>query len=253
MGGRVPRAWVALVMALALGAGAAPPAALALQPPEPGTLVPASVRVGPADRVERQWPKHLPWDACPPPRWPGTPFSGPPGDGRRVLFIGDSLTRETRIRSTKLLSSHGWTPTYRCWGSRRLDWGLAQLARAKEVAQLPEFVVMALGTNDISWETPRTTERRVRQILDLLGRERQILWVDLHLTRSAWLDARADWFNDLLQRLARDRPNLTVVRWHQVAAAHGIHGLDGIHYRPEGYRLRAKTVAEWLDKVGSRA
>jgi len=113
-------------------------------------------------------------------------------------------------------------------------------------------VVMALGTNDISWETPQTTEHRVRQLLDRLGSDRQVLWVDLHLTRSAWLNARAVWFNNLLHRLAKDHPNLTVVAWHKVAKAHDIHGYDGIHYGPQGYQLRARTVAEWLDRVGNR-
>lgn len=227
------------------------PEASALQAPDPGMSPGVASAVRP-DLVETQWPKHPPWDACPRPVWPGVRFSGEPGDGRRVLFVGDSLTRESRKRTTALLTEHGWNPTYRCWGSRRLDWGLDQVARAKELKQLPSFVVMALGTNDISWETPQTTERRVRQLLDRLGPERQVLWVDLHLTRSAWLNARADWFNGLLRRLADGHPNLTVVHWHTVAKAHRIHGYDGIHYSPEGYRLRAKTVAEWLDRVGSR-
>jgi lysophospholipase L1-like esterase len=244
---------VAVVTAvMALGPFIATTPAEAMQIPDPGYgqgVFPRPVR---PDSVDTQWPKHPPWDACPRPVWPSTPFTGTPGDGRRVLFIGDSLTRESRKRSTTLLSRHGWTPTYRCWGSKRLDWGLDQVARARELKQLPEFVVMALGTNDISWETPQTTERRVRQLLERLGPDRQVLWVDLHLTRSAWLDARAAWFNDLLHRLAKEHSNLTVVRWHEVAREHGIRGYDGIHYGPHGYRLRAQTVAEWLDRVGSR-
>ena len=79
----------------------------------------------------------------------------------------------------------------------------------------------------------------MRTLLDRLGPDRTVLWVDLHLTRSAWLDARAAWFNDLLRRLERQRPNLTVVDWHRVARANGIRGWDGIHYGPYGYRLRA--------------
>jgi hypothetical protein len=79
-----------------------------------------------------------------------------------------------------------------------------------------------------------------------------VLWVDLHLTRSAWLDARAAWFNDLLRRIAKQRPNLTVVDWHRVARAKGIRGWDGIHYGPYGYRLRAATVLRALDAAGRR-
>jgi hypothetical protein len=243
---------VMTAVAVTLGVVAAPTAS-ALPVPEPGTTVVAfPVPVLP-DLLESRWPEHPPWDACPRPVWPRATFSGEPGDSRRVLFIGDSLTRESRRRTTTLLTLHGWTPTYRCWGSKRLDWGIAQVERAKELDQLPGFLVMALGTNDISWESSQTTERRMRQLLDKVGPDRHVLWVDLHLTRSAWLNARAAWFNDLLHRLAKQYPTLTVVRWHDVARAHGIQGLDGIHYGPQGYRLRAKTVAQWLDTVGDRA
>jgi lysophospholipase L1-like esterase len=148
------------------------------------------------------------------------------------------------------MRASGWTPSFRCWGSRRLDWGIDQVVRARGQRQLPRYVIVALGTNDISWETPTTTERRVRSLLDRLGPDREVIWVDLHLTRSSWLNARAAWFNDLLRRIESKRPNLTVVDWHRVARAHGIRGWDGIHYGPYGYRLRARTVLASLNAVG---
>ena len=175
-----------------------------------------------------------------------------PGGGRRVLIIGDSLTRESRTLTAKGMRRSGWTPTFRCWGSRRLDWGIDQVVRSRQIRQLPKHVIIALGTNDISWETPQTTERRVRTLLDRLGPNRTVLWVDLHLTRSAWLDARAAWFNALLRRMEKQHPNLTVVDWHKVARAKGIRGWDGIHYGPYGYRLRAQTVLAALDAAGRR-
>ncbi len=204
------------------------------------------------DLVDRRWPKNPPWDACPRPVWPGERSSGMPGGGRRVLVIGDSLTRESLGLTAKGMRRNGWTPTFRCWGSRRLDWGTDQVVRSRQMGQLPKHVIVALGTNDISWETQQTTERRVRTLLDRIGPNRTVLWVDLHLTRSAWLDARAAWFNDLLRRLEAQRPNLTVVNWHRVARANGIRGWDGIHYGPDGYRLRAATVLRALDAAGRR-
>jgi hypothetical protein len=209
---------------------------------------PPAVRPAP-DFIDTQWPRHPPWDACPRPVWPGQTLPGEPGRGRRVLIVGDSLTRESRDSTTTGLRSSGWTPTYRCWGSRRLDWGIEQIRRARSLHQLPDHVIVALGTNDISWETPQTTTRRVHALLDAIGRERQVLWVDLHLTRSSWLNARADWFNDLISDLAHDRPNVSVIAWHRVARGHDIHGFDGIHYGPYGYRLRAQTVVAGLNDV----
>ncbi len=220
--------------------------------PTPGATTATRRPAGVPDRVDRSWPAHPPWDACPRPVWPGTPAVGQPGDGRHVLLLGDSLTRESRTLTARALRSSGWTPTFRCWGSRRLDWGIAQIARAKELDQLPSVVVVALGTNDISWVDEATTARRVDSLLDRLGPRRQILWVDLHLTRSAWLDARAARFNAMLRTQARSRDNLTVVGWHKVAAAHRIRGGDGIHYGPAGYRLRAKEVAAAVDSAAPR-
>ena len=216
-------------------------------PPMPATVV---VAPRTPDRVDRAWPKHPPWDACPRPVWPGERATGLPGGGRRVLVLGDSLTRESRTLTARGMRAAGWTPSFRCWGSRRLDWGIDQVARARQLRQLPKYVIVALGTNDISWETPATTERRVRALLDRLGPGREVIWVDLHLTRSTWLNARAAWFNALIRRFEAQRGNLTVVDWHRMARAKGIHGWDGIHYGPYGYRLRARTVLSALNAVG---
>jgi lysophospholipase L1-like esterase len=226
----------------------APPPTDAVPPTAASIAAPVVAAV--PDRVDRSWPRNPPWDACPRPIWPGEHSVGLPGSGRRVLVVGDSLTRDSRVLTARGMHAAGWTPSFRCWGSRRLDWGIDQVVRARGLRELPEFVIVALGTNDISWETQATTERRVRSLLDRLGPDRQVLWVDLHLTRSAWLDARAAWFNELLRRIERQRPNLTVVAWHRVARAHGIHGWDGIHYGPYGYRLRAQTVLAALNAVG---
>lgn len=204
-------------------------------------------------RRDASWPRHPPWDACPAPAWRiptvavAPPSAAAPGAGRRVLFIGDSLTRDSRLTTNVLLRHSGWTSTFRCWGSRRLDWGLAQVSRARSLHQLPGFVVIALGTNDVSWESESTTAARVAALLKRIGPNRQILWVNLHITRSAWLDARAERFNDLLERWDRRLANLTVIDWHKIARAHGIRGWDGIHYGAYGFRLRGQAIAKAID------
>ncbi len=201
----------------------------------------------PPDAVDIAWPRKPPWDACPRPVWPGTPAVGSPGGGRRVLVIGDSLTRESREGLDRQLRASGWTPTFRCWGSKRLDWGLAQLARAKSLGQVPEHVIVALGTNDVFWVDPATTERRVRTMLDRLGETRQVLWVDLDIAYSAFSSRRADWFNGMIRRVAKGRPNVTVVPWERIARSAKAGRFDGIHYGPRGYRLRGQEIARALD------
>jgi lysophospholipase L1-like esterase len=149
---------------------------------------------------------------------------------------------------TKYLAESGWTPTFRCWGSKRLDWGLDQVKRAKQLNQLPEYVIVALGTNDISWEQPATTERRVNTMLDRLGPDRQVLWVDLDIAYSTFSMTRADWFNKMIRQVAKDRPNLKVVPWEKIARQENTARFDGIHYGTSGYKLRARELTDALDK-----
>src|SRR6056297_982617 len=226
------------------------------QPPAPAPspsaasplTTPAPQPTFPPDQIDSQWPKNPPWDACPAPVWPGTPGTGTPGDGRRVLILGDSLTRDSQEPMTNYLAESGWTPTFRCWGSKRLDWGLDQIKRAKKLDQLPEYVIVALGTNDISWEQPATTERRVTTMLDRLGPDRQVLWVDLDIAYSTFSMTRADWFNKMIRQVAKDRPNLKVVPWEKIARQENAARFDGIHYGTSGYRLRARTLTDALDE-----
>lgn len=217
-------------------------------PVRSSTVSPSVAPSFPPDDVDTSWPKNPPWDACPAPVWPGTPSEGFPGEGRRVLVLGDSLTRESQEAMTGFLEADGWTPTFRCWGSRRLDWGLEQIKRAEELGQLPEFVIVALGTNDISWELPATTERRVATMLDRLGPKRQVLWVDLDIAYSDFSMERADWFNEMIRKVAKERANVTVVPWERIARQEKAGRFDGIHYGPAGYRLRARTLTDALNE-----
>ena len=164
-----------------------------------------------------------------------------------MLVIGDSLTRESREVMDRNLRRSGWTPTFRCWGSKRLDWGLDQLARAKKLDQVPEYVMVALGTNDVSWVDPATTERRVNTMLDRLGKKRQVLWVDLDVAYSEFSMRRADWFNGMIRKVARSRPNVKVVPWERIAREAKAGRFDGIHYGAPGYRLRGQELAKALD------
>lgn len=237
----------------------APPVASMVPPPGSVVPTPGSSPLPspppaprPADQVDRAWPARPPWDACPRPVWPGARSVGLPGQGRRVLVIGDSLTRESRVETQRLLRASGWTPTFRCWGSRRLDWGIAQVDRARRLGQLPGVVVLALGTNDISWETPATTTRRVRTLLERIGPTRDVLWVDLDVDHSSFTRERAAWFNRFIRAEARARSNLTVLGWEGFARSRRAARYDGIHYGERGYRLRAEFLARALDAQARR-
>jgi lysophospholipase L1-like esterase len=156
------------------------------------------------------------------------------------------------VATQRLLRASGWTPTFRCWGSRRLDWGIAQIDRARKLGQLPGVVVLAMGTNDISWETPATTTRRVRTLLERIGPTREVLWVDLDVDHSSFSRERAAWFNRFIRAEARMRDNLTVLDWERFARSKRAARYDGIHYGERGYRLRAEFLAQALDSQARR-
>lgn len=164
-----------------------------------------------------------------------------------MLILGDSLTRESQEAMTGFLEESGWTPTFRCWGSKRLDWGLDQIKQAKKSKQLPEYVIVALGTNDVSWEQPDTTQRRVNTMLDRIGDKREVLWVDLDIAYSDFSMRRADWFNGMIRQVAKERANVKVVPWEKIAREEDALRFDGIHYGTSGYKLRARALTDALN------
>ncbi len=196
------------------------------------------------------WPRYIGWRGCPEPSYPRSLNVAPPANGARVLVIGDSLTRDARPWTDRALRGDGWTPTFRCWGGKRLDWGISQVRRAKELKQLPNTVVIALGTNDMSYVDQNTTRRRVDQILDVIGPKRTVVWINMHFAGGlAPSRARETWFNGLLQDQARRRDNLVVLDWADYARAANVRTRDGVHYPAAGSKVRAEALRAALAQV----
>lgn len=236
---------IGLLLALTAALFAVAPGASGWQPPSR-----TSADRGPV--VDPKWPKSIGWKGCPAPRWPSVVNSGEPGNGRRVLIIGDSLTRDSRKQTTRLLRDAGWTPTIRCWGGKRLDWASAQVARAKTLDQLPGIVVIAIGTNDMRWIDRAVTEQRVERLLDQLGPRRTVLWVNTLASPGGgdrFDRAKQRWFNRLLERMARKHPNLHVADWAAFGLARDVGFANALHLDAQGNRLRAEFVAEQVGQV----
>ena len=232
-------AGVCLVLA---GTGNITAGAPAFGAPQP--QVQAMTEPGPVK--DPKWPKRIGWKGCPAPRWLPDLNTGEPGQGRRVLIIGDSLTRDSRKDTITLLRESGWTPTVRCWGGKRLDWASAQVARAKKLSQLPGVVVIAIGTNDMRWIDRSVTEQRVRRLLDQIGPKRQILWVNTLASPGGgdrFNRSKQRWFNQLLERVAKKHPNLQVLDWASYGRQQDVRFTNALHLNAEGNRIRAKFVA----------
>lgn len=202
-----------------------------------------------ADSRDRQWPARTAL-GCPAPTWPSNASPGSPGEGRRVLVIGDSLTRESRQDLVRGMRAHGWTPTIRCWGGKRLDWGLAQLKRAKALGQLPEIVVLGLGTNDMRWIDRSRTRSRLEQFVKAVGPKRQLIIVGTYANGAdRFTRAKERWFNDLAERVAVQHPHVHALGWGSFARANGVKFRDGLHYTRAGERTYANFIVEGLDST----
>jgi hypothetical protein len=206
------------------------------------------VALGAPAKADPAWPQQIGWRGCPAPAYDEATYpADPPALGSRVLVIGDSLTRDSREATLRQLRQDGWNPMIRCWGGKRMDWGVAQVKRARKLGQLPQTVVVALGTNDL-WRAPtRATRASMGRLLDEIGPYRTVIWVNLHFDGGiAPSRKREQWFNEQLLREARDRPNLIVLDWADTARSQGVRTRDGVHYRTAGSRARARAIAEAL-------
>lgn len=198
---------------------------------------------------------------CPAPRWPTTLSEGAPANGERVLVIGDSRTRESRKDLVAGLVASGWTPTVRCWGWKDIEWGIAQVRRARKLHQLPDWVVVALGINDMKEVGTAGLAARIDRMLDAIGPGHHVLWLEEFSDRSPsrYSDSHMEYppvvaaFNRHLHAREGGGSGLTVIPWVSVVKAEGLRLFDGIHYDARGYRVRARTIVGGLNARITRA
>lgn len=215
---------------------------------------PASATQGPQSRTstvtDRAWPPNLRGDGCPSPQWRTDVRRHDP---RRMLVIGDSLIRESRVGLTRAAETAGWLPTIRCWGAKGTNWGLQQVIRARQLKQLPRTVVISLGTNDIWW-LGLDLGRGVDAMMAQLGPTRKVYWVNLHFGPHGYSRLPAPTAaNRVLRAKAKEYPNLTIVNFARAFTTAKSRGIpvgwrDGVHLNEAGYRVRVQAI---MDSVGT--
>lgn len=215
----------------------------------PGFSAAHAAEAGP--RKDPQWTTEGDARACSGPIWPASLNTTPgPGQGRRVLVIGDSLTRNGRAPLKRKLRADGWTPTVRCFGGKRLDWAITQAKRAKQLGQLPDTVVIAIGTNDMRWIDRRTTQARMKELMRVLGKKRTVLWVDTYASGGdRFTRSKEKWFNRQVKSLAQQRENLHHVVWGNWARGNDVRFADALHYTSSGTRAWAQRVADEVSRI----
>lgn len=171
-----------------------------------------------------------------------------PGQGKKVLVIGDSVTRDSRSMLTKALKSAGWNPVIRCFGGKRINWGISQLRDQRVWEGIPNTVVIALGTNDMRWVDRSTTKARINKILNRMGPTRNVLWVNLYgRNGDRFSKSKQKWFNKTIEKIASNRPNVHVLPWDKYAETAKIPMSSPLHYARKGLVLRTKLTVEYLN------
>ena len=204
-----------------------------------------------ADEIDPDWPADTRGDGCAAPVWPAKAESTP-----RVLLIGDSLFRNARALLEAEITSAGWAPTVRCWGARGSVWGVGQVERARELDQLPDTVIVSLGTNDIWW-LGVSMEQAVDSMMAALGPDVTVFWVNLLFGPHGYdrLPEPGP-ANEVLEAKLAEYPNLRVIDFagaFQEAQARGepVGWLDGVHLNEAARVVRVETIVEELREYGA--
>jgi hypothetical protein len=159
----------------------------------------------------------------------------------RVTVVGDSLTVAMAPSIRRELQALGFrVAAIDAEVGRTTPAGVARLRSLP----LGDVVVVGLGTNDVAGGgDPRQFSRHVERALAAAG-PRPVVWVNVALRRTPAEARRSAAFNQALERLGEEHPNLVVVDWATVSARRPQWlRADGVHLTAEGSTARARVVA----------
>lgn len=126
--------------------------------------------------------------------------------------------------------------------SRYVGGGLDAAKELDAQGRLGKNVVIALGTNGpiAGYEK---YEVQTRALLEYLGPDRHIFWVNVYCPELAWQQTN----NDYLANMVKEHPNVTIVDWYSLISQHTdwLSG-DGIHPNDEGTAAYAKLVHDTM-------
>lgn len=150
-----------------------------------------------------------------------------------VLVIGDSLTVSATDQG---LSRGGWDIDAQ--DGRTTPEGI-DVAENRDAGRYGR-VIVALGTNDGDDEA--TYERRVDQMMKVLGPEPDVVWVNVDTHTPELASRRA--VNQAIRAATDRHGNLRLGDWDEyVTTVDGFDDMragDGVHYAPEGSEVRAR-------------
>ena len=122
--------------------------------------------------------------------------------------------------------------------------GAKTMSRYLQDKKVDAFIV-ALGSNDLQHSfRPAFFETSIREVMRLAA-GKPVSWVTVYRSDRNYYPRRAATFNQVLNRLATEYPNLTVVDWSAALLANpSWQAFDKLHLEPVGYRARIPYFVE---------
>lgn len=172
---------------------------------------------------------------------------------RRVYVLGDSLTYKARKFMESALLAKGWVsnPATDSRIGRGVAEGLGILAQQQD---LPETVLIALGTNDWLASSGKAAAW-VAQARSIIGPERDLIWVNVQMDGERFTNyinvneglrqgIRAD---NRTQRKTGATGRSYLADWASYTKDLGIrHSHDGVHYKAGAFKRRMEFYAAVL-------
>lgn len=179
-------------------------------------------------------------------------------EGRTLLVLGDSLTYGTAYKGfgnvepqLMALGTFDQVKIDGVWarnisgpaGTKRN--GVKTYKKLLDNGLRPSAVIVALGSNDLQHSAkPKFYEERIRELLTVIGNI-PVVWLTVLRTDEPYYPKRSAMFNRILQRIAPEYPNLGIVDWATMLAAHPKwFDYDKLHLRPNGYKERATVYVQ---------
>lgn len=125
--------------------------------------------------------------------------------------------------------------------SRQLADTIPLFEEYKEKGALNNNVLIGLGTNG------PFTSKEFDRVMQIIGSKRHVFWINTHVPTRDWQDQ----VNGELDAATKKYPNLTIIKWHEIAGSHQDWFYDDhTHPTPEGSKFYSAYVTKTLVTEG---
>lgn len=164
-----------------------------------------------------------------------SPDEGQEEKGNRITVIGDSVFLGASQSFKKICENVNVDAKV----SRQVSQALDVAKKLQKKGKLGDTVLISLGVNG------NFNEATGQALLDYLGSERTVYWINAYGKNVEWQDE----VNDTIDRLAKKNDNLQVIRWDKLGRKHpDWFYQDGTHLNSEGQEKFAEFVNKEIHK-----